>query len=64
MEAMGRTSNQWLLAGLLTVARTCRKLAQVLVAGLWEVVMRLMQIYMVLRSFVSGSSRVCECPGA
>lgn len=28
MEAMGRTSNQWLLAGLLTVARICRKLAQ------------------------------------
>ena len=44
-EAMGRASSQFLVAELLTVARACRKVAQVLlVARSWEVVMSLRQI--------------------
>ena len=34
-----------------------------LVAGPWEVVMSLRQIYGVPRTFGSGSGRVCEFPG-
>ena len=40
-EAMSRVSSQCLVTGLLTLARTCRKVVQSLVAGPWEVGMRL-----------------------
>ena len=61
---MGRASSQCQVAGLLTAARTCRKMVQATPGlGLWAVVMILRQIYEVLRAFGSGSSRVCEFPG-
>ena len=61
---MGRASNQCLVAGLLTAARTCRKVVQATPSCRpWEVVMSLRQIYKVPRVFGSGSSRVCEFPG-
>ena len=53
---------QWIgtaVAGLSIAARTCRKMAQLLlVAGPWEVVMSSRQIYKVNREFGSSSSRV------
>ena len=61
---MGRASSQCLVVGLSTAARTCRKVAMLLlVAGPWEVVMSSRQIYKVIRAFGSSSSRVCEFPG-
>ena len=60
----GRVSSQCLVIGVSTAARTCRKVAQVLlVAGLSKVVMGSRQIYKVSRAFGSSSSRVCEFPG-
>ena len=61
---MGRAGSQCLVAGLLTAARTCRKVAQAtpscraLGSGNEP---RL--IYKVPRVFGSGSSRVGVCPG-
>ena len=61
---MGRAGSQCLVSGLLTAARTCRKVCRILpVSGSWEVVMSLRQIYKVLGAFGSGSSRVCEFSG-
>ena len=61
---MGRANIQCLVAGLLTAARTCRMVAQILPSC------RAMgsgneprQIYEVPRAFSSGRRRVCEFPG-
>ena len=52
---MGRASSQFLFAGLLPAASICRLL---LVAGPWQAVMSLREIYEVPRVFGNGSSRV------
>ena len=63
-EAMRRASSQCLVAGVLTAARTCRKVAQATPScRALGVVMSLQQIYEVPRAFVSSSGRVCEFPG-
>ena len=62
---MGRASNQCLVAGLLTVGRNCGRLCRLLlVAGPWEVVMSLRQIYAVPGAFGSGSGRFVSSQGS
>ena len=52
------------VAGLLTVARTWRQVAQATAGDrVLGVVMSFRHIYEVLRAFSSGSSRVCGFPG-
>ena len=63
---MGRESSRCLVAGLLSAARTCRKVVKATPscrALPWEVVLSLRQIYKVHREFGSDSSGVCEFPG-
>ena len=63
-EAMDRVSSQCLVPGLLTAARTCRKVVQAthscraLGSGNEPT-----QIYKVPRTFGSGGGKVCEFPG-
>ena len=61
---MGRASIQCVVAGLLTVARTCRKVTQDPPSyRSLGVVMNLRHIYEVPRAFSRGRRRVCEFPG-
>ena len=61
---MGRASSQCLVAGLLTAARTCRKVplatpsCRALGSGNEP-----RKIYKVPRAFGSGRSQVCKFPG-
>ena len=64
-EAMGRVSNQYLVAGPLTAARICRRWHRLpLVAGPWEMVMSLRQIYEVPRTFEQWQQQGASVPRA
>ena len=53
-----------MVIGLSIAARTCRKVARLLlVSGPWEVVISSRQIFKLTRAFSSSHSRVHECPG-